>query len=165
MISSGICEISEVNFPQVMEEIKANSGNVGIYLKESNGIDSQGQQLMFRWYIKHREVLEECLLWEALRWLMKGVLLIPRFVSWSSIALHWCRLYYARKLRERIIYRPLYHALAKRQLSTNLKGHFYCGDRSTLEQRTCSDYHLRYTFFQSNWYWTRCVKMRWLLCD
>lgn len=67
MISSGICEISEVNFPQVMEEIKANSGNVGIYLKESNGIDAQGQQLMFRWYIKHREVLEECLLWEALR--------------------------------------------------------------------------------------------------
>lgn len=35
MISSGIHEISQVNFLQVMEEIKADSGNEGVYLKKS----------------------------------------------------------------------------------------------------------------------------------
>lgn len=35
MISPGNHEISQVNLQQVMEEIKADSGNEGVYLKKS----------------------------------------------------------------------------------------------------------------------------------
>ena len=35
MISSEINDISQVNFQQVIEEIKSNSGNEGVYLKKS----------------------------------------------------------------------------------------------------------------------------------
>lgn len=129
MISPGNHEISQVNLQQVMEEIKADSGNEGVYLKKSMALmprtsswclgdtlktERSGRNVCSG---KHWVTYERCqfdLSHQGLPW----------FASWNLIALHWWYLYCARKPVKMIIYCPLYHALAKKQLPTDLKDSF-----------------------------------------